>query len=319
MRVAYFYANPFHHAMLAPVEAALGARVESQRFSSLDAMREFEPEVVVLAENPSHQAKRAAPKAKIVWTRHGFANKRYLGYSMAGCDYACLSSEWLKQYYRSQGLRAGIDEWVTGFVPMDALFRRLQSAPARAHKTLLYAPTFNPNMASVRPLGKSWATDLRRAFPELRIVIKPHPHTAKEQPLWLARWRSWADSDAGITLIQDGNQDVYELMPDADILLTDASSVMFYFLALNRPIILVDNPLRFEDRQRFMPDAEEWAWRDIGQRIESGDQLPAAVAAALSEPHQFADARLTRAQQIFGEQFDGRAAERVAQQILALA
>ncbi|AVP99813.1 hypothetical protein C7S18_22715 [Ahniella affigens] len=319
MRVAYFYANPFHHAMLAPVETALGNQVESRRFSSLDAMREFAPDVVVLAENPSHQAKRAAPNARIVWTRHGFANKRYLGYSMAGCDYACLSSAWLKQYYRDQGLRAGIDEWVTGFVPMDALYRRLQRAAPRSTKTLLYAPTFNPNMASVRPLGKSWASDLRRAYPELNIVIKPHPHTAKEQPMWLARWQSWAEADSGIQLIQDGNQDVYELMPDADILLTDASSVMFYFLALDRPIILVDNPLRFEDRQRFKPDAEEWAWRDIGQRIETGDALTAAVASALETPSRFAEARQQRAQQIFGDLFDGRAAERVAQHILALA
>ena len=318
MRIAFFYANRFHHAMLAPVEAKLTARAECARFSSLDAMRAFQPQVIVLAENPSNQARLAAPNARIVWTRHGFANKRYLGYSMSVCDYACLSSDWIRDRYREQGMRAGIDEWVTGFVPMDLMFRRLNEAKPRAHKTLLYAPTFNPNMASVRPLGKSWALDLRRRFPDLHIRIKPHPHTAKEQPLWIARWRSWAEADAGIELIEDLDRDIYELMPDTDVLLTDASSVMFYFLALDRPIILVDNPMRFEDRQRFSPDAEEWAWRDIGDRIESGDQLPDAVASALASPGQLSGIRQQRAQQIFGGLFDGRAAERVASNVLAL-
>jgi len=318
MRVAFYQASGFHQAMLNPVAAAIGSRAECRLIDDLDELAPFAPDVVVLAENPMNEVRVRVPTARIVWTRHGFANKRFLSSAMAACDYACLSSAWVRDHYRAQGLRATIDEWATGFVPMDALYRRVQSMGAREGKTLLYAPTFNPNLSSVRPLGKSWAGDLRLRYPELRIIIKPHPHTAQEQPLWLSRWQTWADADSGIELITDPDRDVYELMPDADVLLTDASSVMFYFLALDRPIILVDNPLRFDDPNRFAPDGEEWQWRDIGDRIDSAEALPAAIDAALATPNRHAEVRQHRAVQIFGDLFDGRAAERVAERVLAL-
>lgn len=317
-RIAFYRASGFHQAMLAPVMDTIGARAECRIIDDLDDLAPFAPDVVVLAENPMNEVRHRVPTARIVWTRHGFANKRFLASAMAACDYACLSSSWVRDHYRAQGLRAKIDEWATGFVPMDALYRRARAMPAREQKTLLYAPTFNPNLSSVRPLGKSWASDLRRRHRDLRIIIKPHPHTAQEQPLWLSRWQTWAEADPLIELITDPDRDVYELMPEADVLLTDASSVMFYFLALDRPIILVDNPLRFDDPNRFAPDGEEWQWRDIGERIESAEALPAAIDAAFAAPDRHAEVRQHRAGRIFGNLFDGRAAERVAERVLAL-
>jgi CDP-glycerol glycerophosphotransferase (TagB/SpsB family) len=304
--------------MLAPVAAAIGARADCVHVDDPDELAALRPDVVVLAENPMGEVRQRVPGTPIVWTRHGFANKRYLAQAMDHCDYACLSSDWVRDYYRGKGWRARRDEWVTGFVPMDALYQRLQSMAPRTGKTLLYAPTFNANLSSVRPLGKSWAADLRRRFPELRIVIKPHPHTAQEQPLWLARWQSWASEDPDIQVVADLDADIHALMPEADVLLTDASSVMFYFLALDRPIVLVDNPLRFDDPTRFAADGEEWAWRDIGRRIDSADGLPAAIEAALARPGEHAEARHRRATDIFGDRFDGQAAARVAEHVLAL-
>ena len=134
---------------------------------------------------------------------------------------------------------------------MDALWQALQAPRAPSGPTLLYAPTHNPALTSLNLLGRRWGPQLRAALPELRIVIKLHPHCVEKQPLWCERFRLWAAQDPGIELVEDADSDIYPLLAHADVLLTDASSVMFYWLALDRPLILVDSPHRFADPRRY--------------------------------------------------------------------
>lgn len=273
MRVGFYLCSPFHHAMLDPVRHELDGRADCLRTADADALVRFDPQVVVLAEHQRDHLRARLPHAAIVWTRHGLASKNYAAQAVRSCDFACLSSPWVRDDYTARGWQPRRDTWMTGFAPMDALYRAAAQAPAQRFATLLYAPTYNRMLGSMELLGKYWGPELRRAIPSLRLMLKPHPNSYHDSPAWLARYRRWADEDRGIRLVDDGDADIYPLLAQADVLLTDASSVMFYFLALDRPLVLVDNPMRFEDGVRFDAQGYEWQWRDMGSRIERVDQL----------------------------------------------
>ncbi len=319
MRVGFFHAFAFHHAMLDPVAQAIGSDAVCLHTDDVATLVRFAPDVVVLAEHAKSHLQPLLPGVPIVWTRHGFAVKNYTAESLAACDYACLSSDWVRADCHARGWRARRDEWITGFPPMDALWQALREPRADGPPTLLYAPTHNPSLTSLNRLGRHWGPNLRAAMPELRILIKLHPHSPSKQPLWCERLRGWAAADPGIEVIDDVDSDIYPLLAQADVLLTDASSVMFYWLALDRPLILVDSPHRFGDAQRYAPEGYEWQWRDMGERIEDGGALMAAVHRALASPQTHAAARSVYRQRLFGDRFDGHAAHRVARHVLELA
>jgi CDP-glycerol glycerophosphotransferase (TagB/SpsB family) len=93
--------------------------------------------------------------------------------------------------------------------------------------------------------------------------------------------------------------------------------VIFEYLALDRPIVLVTNPER-RSVAHFDPNGIEWRWRDVGTEVHDVAELPAAVSAALDNPAFRADRRAHYRQQLFGDYADGRAAERIAQKITEL-
>jgi CDP-glycerol glycerophosphotransferase (TagB/SpsB family) len=319
MRVGFFHAYAFHHAMLDPVARAIGGDATCLHADDVASLVRFQPDVVVLAEHAKNHLQPLLPGVPIVWTRHGFAVKNYTAESLDACDYACLSSEWVRTDFHARGWRARRDEWITGFAPMDALWQALREPRANGAPTLLYAPTHNPTLTSLNRLGNNWGPRLRAAMPQLRVVIKLHPHSPDKHPLWCERLRQWAANDPGIDVIDDVNSDIYPLLAHADVLLTDASSVMFYWLALDRPLILVDSPHRFGDAQRYSPDGYEWQWRNMGERIESGGELIPAVQRAFASPQAHATARALYRQRLFGDSFDGHVAQRVARHVLELA
>ena len=319
MRVGFFHTYAFHHAMLDPVARAIGSDATCLHTDDVDSLVRFAPDVVVLAEHAKSHLSPLLPGVPIVWTRHGFAAKNYTGESLAACDYACLSSAWVRADCHARGWRAQREEWITGFPPMDALWQAVQQPAEPRPLTLLYAPTHNPALTSLNRLGHSWGPRLRAALPQLHVLIKLHPHSPDKQPLWCERLRQWAANDPGIEIIEDADADIYPLLARADVLLTDASSVMFYWLALDRPLILVDSLHRFGDAQRYAPDGYEWQWRDMGERIESGADLIPALHRALASPQAHAVARNVYRQRLFGNGFDGGAAQRVARHVLDLA
>jgi CDP-glycerol glycerophosphotransferase (TagB/SpsB family) len=192
----------------------------------------------------------------------------------------------------------------------------LRGAPAHEH-VLLYAPTYNPEFSAEPALGIDWVPRLRSAFPRLCIVIKPHPVIPERSPAWMERWKRWASADALVRLAGDPSEDIYPYFPFADALLTDASSVMFYFLAMDKPILLVTNPDRARCVKYFDPEAPEWTWRDLGVEVTPAT-LSDAVRDALAHPEANAERRRFYRERVFGNLTDGKAAQHVGENILAL-
>ena len=101
--------------------------------------------------------------------------------------------------------------------------------------TLVYAPTFYPS--SIECFPKNWP----QQFSDYNILIKPHYFSVskekyKKQQALLNHWSGF--DNVYLAKVED-----YSLVPflaSADILISDASSALFEFAALNKPVIWCD-------------------------------------------------------------------------------
>ena len=323
IRVAFFAALRFHAPILAPVRDALGGRAETLLAGDRRAIVAFAPHVVVMAASPHLEYFRHhLPGAFIVNVRHGLIGKQGLRRlpkraSARRFDAVCIGDPLRKTYYERAGARPDTF-WDTGYPQMDPLFRRdpppaLPLHPARP--TLLYAPTWNLGLSSAAMLGERLVDLVRAQAPDLNVIIKPHPVIGDWRPRWMAGWARLAAAHRGVHLVEDTHADVVPYLLASDVLLSDASSVVFEFLALDRPIVLVTNPRHRAD-PAWLDDDIVWRWRDLGHEIGDTGELPAAVAAALGDPGARGERRRSYAQTLFGRFTDGRNADRAAEHIL---
>ncbi|HWB20682.1 MAG TPA: CDP-glycerol glycerophosphotransferase family protein [Phycisphaerales bacterium] len=329
LRIAFHVVEPFHHEVLDPVYNLLKDDFPCLLSADQREIVVFKPDVLLLSQLPFTFWREHLPDTRIVFLRHGFSSKNTGGKCMAGADYACVTSQWSRDQFINEGFVPRHEFWVTGFIPLDPLLSVIShqpGAPALAPHplaktsgpTLLYAPTHNPLLSSAPCFLEDWIAPLRAEVPNLRIIIKPHPVTAKNNPEWIAAWSRLAQHDPRVHLVTDTHSSIYTLLPHADVLFTDVSSVMFYFLALDRPIILFANPDHTRDPNFNDPTGPEWAWRDMARSISSPHELANAMREAIRHPDARADRRALYRERVFGTLLDGRAAERVAEHIRSL-
>jgi hypothetical protein len=117
-----------------------------------------------------------------------------------------------------------------------------------------------------------------------------------------------------VHLVSDTHADVTPYMLAADVLLSDASSAVFEFLALDRPIVLVTNPCHRAD-PAYDPDSIIWRWRDLGEEVHDVADVASAVARVLREPGRHAERRAEYALRLFGPRTDGKSHERIAERV----
>jgi len=325
VRIGFHLAHDLYRPMLEPVYQILKEEFPCLMTKELNSILAFRPQILLVADGQYGLYRPPLPNTIIVWVRHGFASKNWLSKCIMGSDFSCVSSEWLRDEYIGRGWNPRLGYWVTGFPPMDGVLnpdatRKSIKVPdgfSGGKATLLYAPTWNKLMTSIEILGEEWIARIRQSVPDINIIIKPHSHIPKVFPRIMSKWKE-AASQSERTLLLDCNEDIYEYFRLADILLSDASSVIFYFLALDRPIILVNNPQRFNDRVSFDPEGPEWAWRDVGIQINHVSELKGAVVSSLENPKEKSEIRAYYRDRVFGDLLDGHAAERIADKVRAL-
>jgi hypothetical protein len=325
MRVAFFTHFPFHRPILEPIRDALTGGAELLLSPARTAIVAFDPDVLVMTGHANLEYfRRRLPRALTVNVRHGLIGKRLITRlppraSARAFDFVCVGAQARLESYERGGA-APREYWPTGYPQLDPLFRRdpppaLPLDPARP--TVLYAPTWNLGLSSAGLLGSRLVELIRGQAGDVNIVIKPHPVIGDWRPRWMACWERLAAAASGVHLVRDTHADVTPYMLAADVLISDASSVIFEFLALDRPIILVTNPRHAAD-PAYEPSDIIWRWRDVGEELFDVDRLPGAVAAALRAPDARAERRRQCARLLFGSFTDGRNHVRVAERILAL-
>jgi hypothetical protein len=320
VRVGLLKYREFHDPILRPVRDALvPAGHQCLLTSDEEELVAFRPQVVVMGEAVAGRLRQRMPYALFVHTRHGLASKNVAYKGCNEADYLCVTSPFVRDWYVQHKARPRRDFWVVGYLQMDPLFRgdpMPVNVPVRpGHKTVLYAPTWNVQLSSAEIIGPR-GIDLIRGGgrDDFDLVIKPHPLIAIKQPEWMDWWRQWAAEDPHVHLVADADADVMPFLKLADVLLTDASSVALEYLAVDRPLVLVNNPRRFGCKD-FDPAGFEWAWRDMGEEVFDPEELTGAMNRALDDPGARSEYRARYRKLMFGDLTDGRTAERIRDRV----
>lgn len=208
----------------------------------------------------------------------------------------------------------------TGFSKLDPIFNGTSEGidlsavgldPQK--KTLLYAPTFYPS--SIGKMSKSFPAD----FKEYNVLIKAHSIIYQQKKYKAERklLQKWAAFDN--VLVADASE--YSLLPfmkDADLLISEASSTLFEFAALARPVVICDflklrwsyrGPFKYRYERRFGQD--NVIYNDLGAHARNYRELKRVVEFQLNHIADYAEARERYTREHVGPT-DGKASMRIA-------
>ncbi len=170
------------------------------------------------------------------------------------------------------------------------------------------APTFNMELSAV-PVLADRARELVKNGRHL--LIKLH---GMAPPVWQEMYRLLAMLEERIHYVESSN--LTPTLMAADVVISDVSSAFMEAIALDRPIVLVDNPLQTR-YFNYDPDDIEYRWRDVGLRANNADEIMAAVDRCFVNPSEKSDLRKMYGHRLVGD-IDGHASERAALAILTL-
>jgi hypothetical protein len=324
-RVAFFAQLRFHDPILRPVFEKVAAGAPSLLSGDRAEVVRFRPDILVLASTDLLEFFRHhLPSACIGSVRHGLIGKRGIVRqpnrpSARRLDFLFVGDPLSIADYRAKGA-APAAVFLTGYPQVDPLFGRDPGDRLGLDPSLpvvVYAPTWNLGLSSAVMLGENLAEAIRGSGPRLGIIIKPHPVIGDWRRGWMRGWRRLTLRDRQVRLIEDTHVDVTRYLLASDLLVSDASSVVLEYLALDRPIVLVTNPRASAD-PAFERDDPIWRSRDIAEEVGSAADLAAAVARALARPDLRFGARARLADLMFGNLRDGCNTDRVARQLLEL-
>lgn len=184
-------------------------------------------------------------------------------------------------------------------------------------KTILYAPTFYPS--SIECLPKNFPKELS----EYNVILKPHYFSLanakyKKQKQLLEIWGKYDNVYfAGLDEVN-----IIPFMAVADVLISDASSTLFEFAALNKPVVWCDfyklrwgyrGLLKFRFKKRMDEDLYKYA--DISVHAASYAELKKCVDSQVQSPDSFALARQEYTLALAGK-VDGRCSTRIVDYIM---
>jgi CDP-glycerol glycerophosphotransferase (TagB/SpsB family) len=182
----------------------------------------------------------------------------------------------------------------------------------RKKPTLLYAPTFYPS--SLEKMSDRFPKD----FEEYNIIVKPHYYTYlrkkyKAQRNKLNKWAKF--SNVYFAKFEDYN--IVPFYAIADLLISDESSVVFEFAALNKPVICnrflkLRLSYRLFGKYKFNKRMETAMnqFRDIGENVWKYKNLLKVVKQELQHPNNHQKRRAECTHEIIGP-VDGKVSIRM--------
>jgi len=178
-------------------------------------------------------------------------------------------------------------------------------------KTILYAPTFFPSSI------ERMADDFPEAFKAYNIIVKPHYLTYersryKGQREKLSIWNTYANC----VVAPLSAYNIVPFLAIADVMISDESSAMFEFAALNKPVVS-NQYFKLRWSYYLMPwklkkriDQSKAQYRVIFDEAFSYKETLTYTQEALDNPDKKAKERLAFAKEICGV-IDGKVSERI--------
>lgn len=186
-----------------------------------------------------------------------------------------------------------------------------------AKKTILYAPTFYPS--SIECFHEKFP----KHFSDYNLIIKPHYFSLvssayKKQKLLMLKWAKYEN----VYLAGVNDVNILPFMAIADLLISDASSTLFEFAALDKPIVWCDfYKLRlgyrgiFKFRFNNRMDEDLYKYADIAAHAESYKNLKAVVDQQVLHPDSRQAQRKRYTLDLAGV-VDGRVSKRIENYIV---
>ncbi len=184
-------------------------------------------------------------------------------------------------------------------------------------KTILYAPTFYPS--SIECLPKNFPKE----FSEYNVILKPHYFSLANSKYRKQKHllEVWAKAD-NVYLAGLDEVNIIPFMAVADVLISDASSTLFEFSALNKPVVWCDfYKLRWSYRGLFKfrfkkrMDEDLYKYADIAMHAKTCHELKGCVDSQIQSPHAFAQHRAKYTLALAGK-VDGQCSKRIVDYIL---
>jgi len=248
----------------------------------------------------SRYLKELPPGTKTAQLGHGIGSKP----SYYQKSFTPMTVRFIEGKLRLNNIRKlyPLDNFVqVGFSKLDPLFN-LQSIIENTiefdlnpkKRTILYAPTFNPSSLECFP--NDWPND----FSQYNILIKPHAFTYtrekyKKQRSKLKKWSEFAN----VYVVSEQDLSLLPFIKTADILLSEASSTLFEFAAVDKPVIVCNffklkwsyrGLFRYRFEKRF--GKENILYKDIGLHVTHYKKLIDAIPQQLNDPQQYQDNRV---------------------------
>ena len=315
----------FHSEPPAAIKAQLSTVAQIYIINEGDLVRfytEQQPDWIIFG-NASNIPGKLNGQSKTAMIMHGLGPKSaYYNGSDCPIEYRFVESE--SRTKRLQTLFPDKTFVTTGYTKLDPLINNTYEAIDLAaqglspdKKTLLYSPTFYPS--TIENFPKDWP----QQFAQYNILIKPHylslikPAYKKQREL-LEHWKNYPN----VYLASPDEQSLLPFMAAADLMISETSSALFEFMALNKPVIVGHflklrmsywGFLKFRLQKRLSDDYQ--LFKEIGTNIHHYRDLQSAVGDNLNNPKLFEQQRLKYIEQIVGT-VDGQASKRVANFLL---
>lgn len=205
--------------------------------------------------------------------------------------------------YRTQRLKELYPDQVfidTGYAKLDPAFsgdvnglKPSDYGLDDSKKTILYAPTFYPS--SIECFSKSFVQE----FSEYNIILKPHYFSLVSEKYQKQRkfLELWAKNH-NVYLADENEVNILPFMVVSDVLISDASSTLFEFAALNKPVVWCDfyklrwgyrGLLKFRFKERMDEDLYKYA--DIAVHAKSYKELKSVVDSQMMNPSEYQQLR----------------------------
>ena len=226
----------------------------------------------------------------------------------------CVPGPWYRQSFGNEVITHIAP---TGFSKMDELAiqtaidtDQLLSEIGFSHekKTILFAPTFNPELTALEMLRPEWSKLDSRKY---QVIFKLHGATHQHIK---NQYKELAATQSNFYTVSDHS--IAPFMHACDILVSDVSSVYVEFFALGKPIILVNNP-QMQNYAWYDPDNIEHQVRDAAYQINTGKDIH-KILQRLEHSDPLQQKRSEYAKQLFPP-LDGQNSKRIAEQIIKVA
>lgn len=234
-----------------------------------------------------------------------------------------MSVRFVEGEYRKSRLVSMFPEDVfvdVGFCKMDPILNGelskddllLQYGLNQKRPTILYAPTFYPS--SIERFPKDWPAD----FKDYNVIIKPHYFSISKklyskQRALLSRWAKFDN----VYLAKTEDYSLLPFLEVADVLVSDASSALFEFALLNKPVVWCDFlKLRWNYRGIFSykfkrrMDQDYGDYSKVAVHAKQYKELKLLVEGQLENPKELEPIRLELSEKLAGK-LDGRSSIRI--------